>query len=93
MFKLEESKAKTFEFEYRGETYSIPSVDGLPLKVYRKIRKAISESDNPEEAMFDEIMGLFDEYIPDVMDVIDFEEAKTLFIAYSSGDGASLGES
>ena len=94
MFKLEESAAKRFEFEFEGETYSIPSRQGLPMSTFRAIRKALAESDDAEEALFDEIMKVFDEYVPDVMAKIDLSQAMALFRAYSLGDdGASLGES
>lgn len=94
MFKLEDSKAKTFDFEFEGKTYSVPSRDSLPMSTFRSIRKALAESGNSEEVLFDEIMKLFDEYAPDVMDRICLEQAMKLFQAYSlEDDGASLGES
>lgn len=94
MFKLESSKAKTFDFEFEGKTYSVPSRQSLPMSTFRGIRKAIADSDNSEETLFDEIMKLFDEYVPDVMARIDLGQAMVLFQAYSvDDDGASLGES
>lgn len=94
MFKLDASTAKTFDFEYDGKTYSIPSRESLPMSTFRSIRKAIAESDNSDEALFDEIMKLFDEYVPEVMERIDLGQAMELFKAYSSeDDGASLGKS
>ena len=97
MYKLEGSKAKTFDFEYDGKTYSVPSRESLPMSTFRAIRKAIAESDSPEETGFDEIMKLFDEYIPEVMENIDMGQALELFRAYSfmddGEDSASLGKS
>lgn len=94
MFKLEESKAKTFDFEYEGKTYSVPSRNSLPMSTFRAIRAALAESGGSEEVLFDEIMKIFDEYIPDVMERIDLGQAMELFKAYSVEDeGASLGES
>ena len=94
MFKLEDSKAKTFDFEFDGKTYSVPSRDSLPMSTFRSIRKALAESGNSEEVLFDEIMKIFDEYIPEVMERIDLGQAMELFKAYSvEDDGASLGES
>ena len=94
MFKLEDSKAKTFDFEYEGKTYSVPSRNSLPMTKFREIRKALAESGNSEEVLFDEIMKIFDEYIPEVMERIDLGQAMELFKAYSIEDeGASLGES
>lgn len=94
MFKLDDSKAKSFEFEFEGKVYLIPSRTGLPMSTFRKIRKALAESDNSEEALFDEIMKVFDEYAPEVMDRIDLNQAMQLFRAYSvEDDGESLGES
>lgn len=95
MYKLENSTAKTFDFEYEGKTYSVPARTSLPMSTFRAIRKAIADSDNPEETGFDEIMKLFDEYIPEVMERIDMGQALELFKAYSSmddGEGATLGE-
>ena len=94
MFKLDESKAKTFDFEFEGKTYSVPSRNSLPMRTVREIRKALSDSNNSEEALFDEIMKVFDEYIPEVMERIDLGQAMELFKAYSvEDDGESLGES
>ena len=94
MFKLDESKAKTFDFEFEGKTYSVPSRNSLPMRTFREIRKALSDSNNSEEALFDEIMKVFDEYIPEVMERIDLGQAMELFKAYSvEDDGESLGES
>ena len=94
MFKLDESKSKTFDFEYKGKVYSVPNRESLPMTTFRAIRKAISESDNSDEVLFDEIMNLFDEYVPEVMQSIDLSQAMELFKAYSTdGDGADLGKS
>lgn len=94
MFKLEDSKAKTFEFEFDGKTYSVPSRESLPMSTFRAIRAALAESGGSEEVLFDEIMKIFDEYIPEVMERIDLGQAMELFKAYSvEDDGASLGES
>ena len=94
MFELSESTADVFRFTYKGKEYAIPSRASLPLPVFRRIRKAISESDNPEEEGFDQIMALFDEYIPDVMEELSFEQAVKLFTAYANGgEDATMGES
>ena len=93
MFKLD-SRPENFEFEYDGEVYSIPSRLGLPMARFRKIQKAITNADDKEEALFDEIMVLFEEYAPGLMDKLSLGQAMELFKAYSSDDdGASLGES
>ena len=94
MFKLESKPKQDFKFEFEGEVYSIPSRSSLPMKRFREIRKAIQESDSPEETGFDEIMKIFDEHIPEVMERIDMAQAMELFRAYSNGgDEASLGKS
>ena len=94
MFKLEKSGAKTFDFEFEGKKYSVPSRQSLPVSTFRSMRKAINESDNQEEALFDEVMKLFDKYVPAVMKKIDLSQAMELFKAYSTeDDGASLGKS
>ena len=94
MFELSESTADVFRFTYKGKEYEVPSRAGLPLSVFRRIRKAIAESDKPEETMFDEIMALFDEYIPDVMEELKLEQAVELFTAYANGgEDATMGES
>lgn len=94
MYELKNTERETFDFTYNGKTYSIPSRTSLPMPKFRKIRKAISESGNPEEVLFDEVMELFDEYAPDVMGQIDLGQAMELFQAYANGgDEPSLGES
>ena len=95
MFILEESAPRLWEFEFGGEVYGIPAVDSLPLSTYRRIRRAIGEAgDKADDAFFDEVMRLFDEYAPEVVDKLDLEQAKALFVAYSTNDdGAGLGES
>jgi hypothetical protein len=37
--------AKTFEFEHKGKTYSIPAFGALPMGAVRKARKAKDEAD------------------------------------------------
>lgn len=92
VFKLESRKPKMFEFEYDGKKYGVPSVDSLPFSTFMRIRKKLEESDNPSELGFDEIMNLFESYIPDVMAEIDLSQAKELFTAYASSS-TQLGES
>ena len=93
MFKLESNEQKVFEFEFDGKTYSIPSRLGLPMARFRKIQKAITQADDKEEALFDEIMAVFDEYAPGIMEQLTLGQAMELFKAYSSDDDTSLGES
>lgn len=95
MFKLDSGKSNVFEFEFEGETYSVPSRLGLPMARFRKMRKVLASADDQNEALFDEIMDVFDEYVPDVMRRITLEQAMSLFRAYSHDDEgeASLGES
>lgn len=94
MYVLDSKGQEPFNFEFDGETYSIPSRQGLPMPVFRSIQKAISKADDKEEALFDEIMKVFDAYIPEVMEKITLGQAMELFKAYSMmDDGASLGES
>lgn len=94
MFELQSTERDSFEFSYEGKTYTVPARTSLPMPIFRKIRKAISESNNPEEALFDEVMELFDQYAPEVMSKIDLGQAMALFQAYANGgDEPKLGES
>lgn len=93
MFKLEEAKPELFEFEYKGKTYGVPAIDSLPFSTFMRIRKKLSSAEDVGELGFDEIMGLFEQYVPDVMDDINLTQAKKLFIAYAGSGSASLGES
>lgn len=92
MFKLEEVKPELFEFEYKGNKYGIPTIDSLPFSTFMRIRKKMGESDDAGESGFDEIMGLFEQYAPEVMEDINLTQAKELFIAYSASGSANLGE-
>lgn len=61
---------------------------------FRKIQKAISKADDKEEALFDEIMAIFDEYAPGIMERLSLGQAMELFKAYSADENdATLGES
>lgn len=94
MYELKKSGGEAFQFSYEGKTYEIPSRTSLSMAKFRKIRKAIAESKNPEETAFDEVMEIFDEYAPDVMGTIDLGQAMSLFKAYANGgEEPSLGES
>ena len=94
MYVLEARKPSMFEFEYDGERYSVPSVDSLPFKTFMRIRRKLAESGaDAGELGFDEVMGLFEQYVPDVMERLKVDEAKELFVAYASSGTASLGES
>ena len=43
MYVLDSKGQEPFNFEFDGETYSIPSRQGLPMPVFRSIQKAIDE--------------------------------------------------
>lgn len=92
MYKLEEAKPELFEFTYKGKKYGVPTIDSLPFATFMRIRKKMGESDDAGEAGFDEIMGLFEQYAPKVMESINLAQAKELFIAYSASGSAALGE-
>lgn len=91
-FKLEAAKPEMFEFTYKGKKYGVPTVDSLPFSTFMRIRKKMSESSDAGEAGFDEIMGLFEQYAPKVMEEINLAQAKELFVAYSASGSAALGE-
>ena len=93
MFKLEESKPDLFEFEYKGKTYGIPAIDSLPFSTFMRIRKKLSSAEDAGELGFDEIMALFEQYVPEVMDDINLTQAKELFMAYAGSGSASLEKS
>jgi hypothetical protein len=95
MFKLDSDNSNAFEFEFEGETYSVPSRLGLPMARFRRMRKALASAEDKNEALFDEVMAVFDEYVPEVMERITLEQAMSLFRAYSLGEDeeVSLGES
>ena len=87
MFELADRKPELWEFTYKGRKYGIPTIDSLPFATFMRIRKKMSESGNTSdigELGFDEIMGLFEKYIPKVMESITLEQAKELFVAYVS---------
>ena len=92
MFKLEDRNPAMFEFEYKGKKYGVPTIDSLPFSTFMRIRKKLNGSEDASELGFDEIMGLFEQYIPDVMDEIRLDQAKELFVAYASSTATSLGE-
>ena len=92
MFELDDAKPELFEFTYKGKKYGIPTVDCLPFATFMNIRKSMNESGNAAEAGFDEIMGLFEQYAPDLMGEITIAQAKELFVAYSTSGKTSLGE-
>lgn len=93
MFKLDKCTANPFEFEFEGKTYTVPNKLDLPMPVFMAIRKAIIESNDPQEALFDEVMKLFEQYVPEVMEKITLSQATELFKAYAIDEGDSLGES
>ena len=95
MFKIPETEPEVFEFEFEGETYSIPAVSALGINRFRKIRKALKASSNQSETMFDELMSVFDEYIPEAMEKMTMGQATALFREYAraTNGNASLGES
>lgn len=92
VYKLQAREPQMFEFEYKGNVYKVPAIDSLRFATFMRIRRALQDADSPEEVGFDEVMEIFDAYIPDVMSEMLMDEAKELFIAYSS-NGTSMGES
>ena len=93
MFKLEERKPTLFEFEYKKKKYGVPVMDSLPFATFMRIGKKLTESDNPEEISFDEVMDLFEKYAPDVMQEIDLSQARELFMAYAQSGAVDVGKS
>lgn len=96
MYKVETSEAAQFEFEIDGKAYSIPRRESLPMPVFRKMRKRISEAENQAEEAINAIFDLFDEFAPGALDSLTFEQALKLSNAYTSDkddEGDSLGES
>ena len=95
MFKLEEAKPELFEFEYKGKTYGVPAIDSLPFCTFMRIRKKLSGTsiEDAGELGFDEIMSLFEQYVPEVMEEINMKQAKELFMAYATSGSASLEKS
>ena len=93
MYKLESRKPEMFEFEFEGKAHGIPAVDSLPFSTFMRIRKKLAGSEDAGELGFEEIMGLFEQYAPDVMSRIDLRQAKELFVAYAGSGTATLGES
>lgn len=94
MYEVAKSTAKKFAFAYNGKAYEVPARGSLPIMTFRAIRKAMADAENSEEAFFDEVMKLFDEHAPEVMESIDLDQAMELFRAYATdGDEPTLGES
>ena len=92
MFKLESAKPELFEFTYKGKKYGVPTVDSLPISTFMRIRKKMGEAEDASEVMFDEVMALFEQYAPKVMDEISLTQAKKLLDAYSASGSSNLGE-
>lgn len=91
-YHVQERKPDMFDFEYKGVTYSVPSVSSLPFKTFMRIRKKLNDSGDPNELFFDEVMSLFEEYAPEAMASMSFEEAQDVFTAYAQA-GRDLGKS
>lgn len=92
VYKLQAREPEMFEFEYKGKVHRVPAINSLRFSTFMRIREALQGSDSPEEVGFDEIMGIFNAYVPDVMAEMLMDEAKELFVAYSS-QGNNMGES
>lgn len=95
MYKVETSEAAQFEFEIDGKAYSIPRRESLPMPVFRKMRKRISEAEDQAEEAINAVFDLFDEFAPGALDSLTFEQAISLASAYTNGEseGDTLGES
>lgn len=81
--------SKTYEFEYKGEKYSIPAFSALPMGAVRKARKAKDESDQA----FTILEAVMPEDSPE-LNAVDSMDAET-FNAWLTGwtQGTPLGES
>lgn len=83
------AKNKTFEFEHKGKTFTIPAFSALPMGAIRKARKAKDEGDQ----VFTIIEIMLGEDSPELaaLDAMDGDEFQVFIAGWTQG--APLGES
>lgn len=81
--------SKTYTFEFKGESYTIPAFNDLPMGAIRKARKAKDESDQAF-TIIESVMG---EGTPalEALDQMNPEEFNTWLSGWTQG--APVGES
>lgn len=90
MFKLGAEK-KTFDFEYDGKEYSLPSINDLPAKDMMALSR-IKDDDERIAKGVDLQMGVIDAYCKGLLDKLTVEELNALCEEWAKESGISLGE-
>lgn len=83
---------KTFDFEYKGEAYSIPTVGSLP---YPLLKRYLFSAGSSGEVGIEFMVEVLDRYAPGLADVMPLEQlVKVLrdYIADAKDLGEELGE-
>lgn len=94
MYTIDE-RPRTFDFERGGKTYSIPTLQDIPLDVFRAMQKRIREAadDEREEEAVYATLDLIEGLAKGATKGLSFRQAAALVTAYVNYDGGDMGES
>lgn len=93
MFTIDTAEKHVFEFSFEGEVYSLPARESLGIKWMRELKKRFDAAEDKQEEAVWAMLDLIEEYVPEVFDKLTFEQALQLVTAYTTDEGASMGES
>lgn len=95
MFQVPESKGTKFEFEYEGETYSLPAYESLPIETLMEFTDRVSAIEGEQLQQLEAtriVLDIFNKYLPGVLDGMTADQVGALMGAYYS-TGVTPGES
>ena len=95
MYKVDTS-VETFEFDVDGKEYSIPTMQNLPLKVFREIQSKVRGANDgmTEETAVYALLDTFETLAPGCTETLSFAQAVDLMKAYTTYKGGEpLGKS
>lgn len=90
MFKLGARK-ETFDFEYDGKVYHLPSLNSLPAKEMMELSRIVDENERIV-AGTDMQMKIIEKNCKGLLDKLSMDELNALVTAWSEESGITVGE-
>lgn len=85
------TKKETFEFEYDGKVYTLPSINSLPAKDMLALSRIQDESERVT-AGTDLQISIIEKHCKGLLDKLTMDELNSLVTAWSEESGISVGE-
>lgn len=99
--KKSKKERRTFDIALGDDVYSLPLIENLPMKHLVRVQAAMAKSGSrtPSKAeegrveMMQAFLGIFEDFAPAILDVLDQGNFEDLMEAWSKAGEEDLGES